>query len=81
MARYINAHMEMKIPEGFRARGFRKSSDRVRECVQIASEFVAAVKKQGISGVLVSTVGWEDKLPSIWRRPVYSDSREILTGL
>jgi len=64
MARYINAHMEMKIPEAFVTR-IQKSSDRVRECVQIASEFVAAVKKQGFPGVLISTVGWEDKLPSI----------------
>jgi methylenetetrahydrofolate reductase (NADPH) len=64
MARYINAHMEMKIPEAFVTR-IQKSSDRVRECVQIASEFVAAVKKQGFPGVLVSTIGWEDKLPSI----------------
>ena len=64
MARYINAHMETKIPEAFVTR-IQKSSDRVRECVQIASEFVAAVKKQGFPGVLVSTVGWEDKLPSI----------------
>ena len=64
MARYINAHMEMKIPEAFVTR-IQKSSDRVRECVQIAAEFVAAVKKQGFPGVLVSTIGWEDKLPSI----------------
>ena len=64
MARYINAHMEMKIPEVFVTR-IQKSSDRVRECVQIASEFVAAAKKQGFPGVLVSTIGWEDKLPSI----------------
>ena len=64
MARYINAHMEMKIPEVFVTR-IQKSADRVRECVQIAAEFVAAVKKQGFPGVLVSTIGWEDKLPSI----------------
>ena len=64
MARYINAHMEMKIPEAFVTR-IQKSADRVRECVQIAAEFVAAVKKQGFPGVLISTVGWEDKLPSI----------------
>jgi 5,10-methylenetetrahydrofolate reductase len=64
MARYINAHMEMKIPEVFITR-IQKSSDRVRECAQIASEFVVAVKKLGFPGVLVSTIGWEDKLPSI----------------
>ena len=64
MARYINANMEMKIPEVFVTR-IQKSSDRVRECVQIAAEFVAAVKKAGFPGVLVSTIGWEEKLPSI----------------
>ena len=64
MARYINAHMEMKIPEAFVAR-IQKSSDRVRECVQIAAEFVAEVKKAGFPGVLITTIGWEDKLPSI----------------
>jgi methylenetetrahydrofolate reductase (NADPH) len=64
MARYINANMEMKIPEAFVTR-IQKSADRVRECVQIASEFVADVKKQGFPGVLISTIGWEDKLPSI----------------
>jgi methylenetetrahydrofolate reductase (NADPH) len=64
MARYINAHMEMKIPEAFVTR-IQKSADRVRECVQIASEFVVAVKKAGFPGVCISTIGWEDKLPSI----------------
>jgi len=64
MARYINAHMEMKIPEVFVTR-IQKSSDRVRECVQIAAELVAAVKKAGFPGVLVSTIGWEEKLPAI----------------
>jgi 5,10-methylenetetrahydrofolate reductase len=64
MARYINAHMEMKIPEVFVTR-IQKSADRVRECVQIASEFVVAVKKAGFPGVCISTIGWEDKLPSI----------------
>ena len=56
--------MEMKIPEVFITR-IQKTADRPRECVQIASEFVAAVKQQGFPGVLISTIGWEDKLPSI----------------
>ena len=47
MARYINAHMEMKIPEAFVAR-IQNSSDRVRECVQIAAEFVGHGQKGGI---------------------------------
>jgi methylenetetrahydrofolate reductase (NADPH) len=64
MARYINANMEMKIPEVFVTR-IQKTADRVRECVQIAAEFVAAAKQAGFPGVLVSTIGWEEKLPSI----------------
>jgi 5,10-methylenetetrahydrofolate reductase len=64
MARYINANMEMKIPEVFVTR-IQKTSDRARECVQIAAEFVTAVKQAGFPGVLVSTIGWEEKLPSI----------------
>jgi methylenetetrahydrofolate reductase (NADPH) len=64
MARYINAHMEMKIPEVFITR-IQNAPDRVRECVQIAAEFLAAYKEMGCPGVLISTIGWEDKLPSI----------------
>jgi methylenetetrahydrofolate reductase (NADPH) len=64
MARYINRHLEMKIPEEYIAR-IQNAPDRVRECVQIAAEFVSAVKEKGFPGVLISTIGWEDKLPSI----------------
>ncbi len=64
MARYINAHMEMKIPEVFITR-IQKAPDRARECVQIAAELVSAFKEKGFRGVQISTIGWEDKLPSI----------------
>jgi methylenetetrahydrofolate reductase (NADPH) len=64
MARYINRHMEMKIPEEHITR-IHNAADRVRECVHIAAEFVAAIKQKGFPGVLISTIGWEDKLPSI----------------
>jgi methylenetetrahydrofolate reductase (NADPH) len=64
MARYINRHLEMKIPEEFITR-IQKAADRVRECVQIAAELVSALKAQGAPGVLISTIGWEDKLPSV----------------
>jgi methylenetetrahydrofolate reductase (NADPH) len=64
MARYINAHLELKIPEVYINR-IQKAADRVRECVQIAAEFVVAVREQGFPGVVISTIGWEDKLPSI----------------
>jgi methylenetetrahydrofolate reductase (NADPH) len=65
MARYINRHLDqMKIPEGSINR-IQKAADRVRECVQIAAETVAALQNKGYPGVLISTIGWEDKLPAI----------------
>ena len=65
MARYINRHLDqMKIPEDSINR-IHKAADRVRECVQIAGETVAALKDKGYPGVLISTIGWEDKLPAI----------------
>jgi methylenetetrahydrofolate reductase (NADPH) len=64
MARYINRLMDMKIPEEYISR-IQKAADRVRECVQIAGECVAAVKEKKLPGVQISTIGWEDKVPSI----------------
>jgi 5,10-methylenetetrahydrofolate reductase len=64
MARYINRHLEAKIPEEFIQR-IQKAPERVRECVQIAAEITAALKAKGFSGVNLSTMGWEDKLPAI----------------
>lgn len=64
MAKYINRHMDMKIPEEFVNR-IQNAPDRVRECVQIAGELVADFKAQGCPGVNISTIGWEDKLPGI----------------
>ncbi len=64
MARYINRHLEAKVPEEFIER-IQKAPDRIRECVQIAAEIVAALKAKGFRGVNLSTMGWEDKLPAI----------------
>lgn len=64
MARYINRHLEMKIPEDY-IRRIQNAADRVRECVQIAAELVAAFKDKGCPGVNIATIGWEDKLPAI----------------
>ncbi len=64
MARYINRHLDLKIPEEYINR-IHKAADRVRECVLIAAEIVAALKDKGYAGVHLSTIGWEDKLPAI----------------
>lgn len=65
MARYMQRHFDqVSIPEEVVSR-IQKAPERVRECVHIAGELVAALKKQGAAGVLISTIGWEDKLPAI----------------
>jgi methylenetetrahydrofolate reductase (NADPH) len=65
MARYIERHMDnVHIPEDL-IRRIQKAPEKARECVQIASGLVSALRDAGYSGVLVSTIGWEDKLPHI----------------
>lgn len=65
MARYIERHMgHITIPPGIINR-IQNAPERVRECVAIAAELVAAMRDQGVDGVNLSTLGWEDKLPAI----------------
>lgn len=65
MARYLQRHLShIAVPEPLVDR-IQKAPERVRECVQIAGELVAAFKERGAAGVLLSTIGWEDKLPAI----------------
>jgi len=68
MARYINRHLHhMNVPEDLIAR-IQKAPDKVSECTRIASELIAGIKDLGCNGVLISTIGWEDKLPNILER-------------
>ena len=65
MARYIARNMEdVHIPDELIQR-IRKAPDKVRECIRIAAELVAALKREGYAGVLLATLGWEHKLPEI----------------
>ncbi|MEW6386488.1 MAG: methylenetetrahydrofolate reductase [Thermodesulfobacteriota bacterium] len=64
MARYIDRNLQIHIPPNL-IRRIQEAPDKVRVCVQIAGELVAALKEQGHAGVLISTIGWEDKLPGI----------------
>jgi len=65
MARYLARNVEnVYVPESLIDR-IQKSADKVRECIQVASEMVAILKKNGFGGVHVATIGWEDKLPEI----------------
>jgi len=65
MARYVARNMpNVAIPEALIER-IRKSPDKVRECTRIAGELVKALKQEAFDGVLLATLGWEDKLPEI----------------
>ena len=68
MARYMARNVEhIYIPDELITR-IQKSPEKVRECVLIAAEMVNALKAEGFSGVLLSTIGWEHKLPEILDR-------------
>jgi 5,10-methylenetetrahydrofolate reductase len=65
MARYIDRNIKgISIPPEM-IRDIQKAPDKVKECVRIAGEIVSRIKEMGMPGVLISTVGWEDKLPLI----------------
>jgi 5,10-methylenetetrahydrofolate reductase len=65
MARYIDRNIKgISIPPEI-IRDIQKAPDKARECVRVASEIVVRLRDMGMPGVLISTVGWEDKLPLI----------------
>jgi 5,10-methylenetetrahydrofolate reductase len=65
MARYMVRNLpHIHIPEAIIDR-IARAPDKVRECVQIAGDMVRELKNQGYSGVYLSTIGWEHKLPEI----------------
>lgn len=65
MARYIDRNIKgISIPSEM-IRDIQKAPDKVKECIRIAGETVTRIKEMGMAGVLISTVGWEDRLPQI----------------
>jgi 5,10-methylenetetrahydrofolate reductase len=65
MARYIERNMpHIFIPPETIDR-IQRAADKVRECVRIAVEQVTKIKAEGFQGVMLSTLGWEHKLPEI----------------
>jgi methylenetetrahydrofolate reductase (NADPH) len=65
MARYIDRNIKgISIPSEI-IRDIQKAPDKMRECVRVAAQITARIKDMGMAGVLISTVGWEDKLPLI----------------
>jgi methylenetetrahydrofolate reductase (NADPH) len=65
MARYIDRNVKgISIPPEM-IRDIQKAPDKVKECIRLAAEIVVHLKEMGMAGVMISTVGWEDKLPLI----------------
>jgi methylenetetrahydrofolate reductase (NADPH) len=68
MARYMARNVaHVHIPDALVQR-LQKAPDKVRECILIAAETIRAVKEKGFPGVVISTIGWEDKIPDILER-------------
>jgi len=68
MARYIARNVSNTfIPDALIQR-IQDAPDKVRECLRIASEMIARLKAEEFCGVLLCTIGWEDKLSEILRR-------------
>jgi len=68
MARYIARHMpKAHLPDSLIKR-IQGAPDKVQECLKIASEAVTRTKAEGFCGVMLSTMGWEDKIPDVLGR-------------
>jgi len=65
MARYIDRNIKgISVPSELIA-NIQKAPDKREECIRIAGELITNIKKMGMAGVLISAVGWEDKIPQI----------------
>lgn len=65
MARYIDRNIRnISIPPHI-IQSIQKAADKARQCMKIAGETITSLKEAGMGGVLISTIGWEDKLPLV----------------
>lgn len=65
MARYIARNVShINLPDDIITR-IQKAGDKVRECVLVAQETMLQLKEAGFAGALLSTIGWESKLPEV----------------
>ena len=65
MARYIDRNIKgISVPAEM-IRDIQKAPDKAQECVKIAAGIVSRLKEMGMAGVMISTAGWEDRLPQI----------------
>jgi methylenetetrahydrofolate reductase (NADPH) len=65
MARYIDRNIKsITIPKEI-IRDIQKAPDKLTHCIKLTAEIIGHLKEIGMAGVMISTVGWEDKLPQV----------------
>ncbi|BBO76786.1 methylenetetrahydrofolate reductase [Desulfosarcina widdelii] len=64
MARYLDRHLNLTISHELIKRMMR-APDKAVESLSIAAEIISEVKEAGFSGVMISAMGWEDKLQKL----------------
>ena len=65
MARYIDRNIKnISIPSEM-IRDIQKAPDKQKQCITIAAELIGQLKEMGMAGVVISTAGWEDRVPKI----------------
>ncbi len=65
MARYIDRNIKnISIPAEM-IRDIQKAPDKLKQCIQIAADLIQQLREMGMAGVVISTAGWEDKLPTL----------------
>ena len=64
MARYLARHLNLTISKDLINRLMR-APDKPMESLTIATEIIAAAKAAGFAGVMISAMGWEDKLQKL----------------
>jgi 5,10-methylenetetrahydrofolate reductase len=68
MARYIDMNIDaISLPADLISR-LKQSPDKAAEGMKIAAEGVQAARERGFGGALLSTMGWEHRLPEIIHR-------------
>jgi 5,10-methylenetetrahydrofolate reductase len=67
MARYLDRHLNLTVSQALIKRMMR-APDKPTESLSIATEIIAAVQEAGFAGVLISAMGWEDKLQKLMDR-------------
>ena len=68
MARYIDRNIRGISIQPELINRIQKAPDKREECIKIAGEIILRIKEVGMPGVLISAVGWEDRIPQILDR-------------